>query len=403
MAKQNGDTQAPRQVERAGEGPQRRGEQAGKVPLEVFQALPKSDLHVHLDGSLRLETILDVGRSEGVTLPANDVDGLRTAIGCGKNFGSLVEYLRGFEITLKVMQTEQALERIAFELAEDAQRENVRYMEVRYSPMLHTRGGLKLTKVVEAVIDGLRRARDTYGIKANVILCGIRNISPRSSYEMAELAVAYKGRGVVGFDLAGAEYDYPAKHHKQAFQLVRDNNINCTIHAGEAYGPESVAQAIHVCGAHRIGHGCRLRENGDLLHYVNDHRIPLECCPSSNAQTGAVPDLASHPLKLYFDLGLRVTINTDNRLITNTSVSKELWLVHTQMGVPFRDIKSMVVAGFKSSFRPFHEKQAALRRVVSELDRYADDGSLRESSTPAAAEPNPRRARTTPELPADSP
>ena len=180
------------------------------VPLEVFEALPKTDLHVHLDGSLRLETILDIAKKEGIELPATSVEGLRAAIGCGKNFGSLVDYLKGFDITLRVMQTEESLERIAFELAEDAQRENVRYMEVRYAPMLHTRRGLKLTKVVEAVLDGLRRARETYGIKANVIICGIRNISPDSSYEMAELAVAYKGRGVVGFDLAGAEAEFPA-------------------------------------------------------------------------------------------------------------------------------------------------------------------------------------------------
>ncbi|HMR05516.1 MAG TPA: adenosine deaminase, partial [Polyangiaceae bacterium] len=344
----------------------------GHVPFEVFQALPKTDLHVHLDGSLRLETILELATEGNIDLPANTVEGLRDAIGCGRIFGSLVDYLRGFEITLKVMQTEESLERIAFELAEDAHMENVRYMEVRYAPMLHTQRGLKLTKVVEAVLDGLRRARETYGIKANVIICGIRNISTESSYEMAELAVAYKGRGVVGFDLAGAEADNPAKHHKLAFQLVRDNNINCTIHAGEAYGPESVAQAIHVCGAHRIGHGVRLRESGDLLHYVNDHRIPLECCPSSNVQTGAVRDLASHPLKLYFDLGLRVTVNTDNRLITDTSVSKELYLTHTQMGLPFKDIKSIIVGSFKSAFRPFDEKQAALRRVTVEIERFDD-------------------------------
>jgi adenosine deaminase len=363
------------------------GAAASSVPIEVFRALPKTDLHVHLDGSLRLETILELAEADHIALPSNTLEGLRDAIGCGNNFGSLVDYLRGFEITLRVMQSEDALERIAFELAEDAHRENVRYMEVRYSPMLHTQRGLKLTKVVEAVLDGLRRARETYGIKANVIICGIRNISPESSYEMAELAVAYKGRGVVGFDLAGAEYDHPAKHHRAAFQLVRDNNINTTIHAGEAYGPESIAQAIHVCGAHRIGHGVRLRENGDLLHYVNDHRIPLECCPSSNVQTGAVNSLAVHPLKFYFDLGLRITVNTDNRLITDTSVSKELWLVHTQMGVPFRDIKSIIVSGFKSSFRPFHEKQAGLRRVVAELERYDDDGNLRANAPPVGSRP----------------
>jgi adenosine deaminase len=352
------------------------GRQLARVPFEVFQALPKADLHVHLDGSLRLETILELADKEGVKLPAKDVEGLRESIGCGKHFGSLVDYLKGFAITLQVMQTESALERIAFELAEDAHLENVRYMEVRYSPMLHTERGLKLTAVVEAVLEGLDRAAKTYGIRSNVIVCGIRNISPERSYKMAELAVAYKGRGVVGFDLAGAEADNPAKDHRDAFQLVRDNNINCTIHAGEAYGPASIAQAIHVCGAHRIGHGCRLIENGDLVHYVNDHRIPLECCPSSNVQTGAVRNMANHPLKLYFDLGVRVTINTDNRLITDTSVSKELWLAHSQMGVPFRDVKSMVLGGFKSSFLPFHEKQAYLRHASAELSRYDDDGRL---------------------------
>jgi adenosine deaminase len=361
----------------------------GQVPFETFVALPKTDLHVHLDGSLRLETILDLAKAESIDLGVTSARELRLAIGCGSHFGSLVEYLRGFEITLKVMQTEDALERIAFELAEDAHRENVRYMEVRYAPMLHTQRGLKLTTVVEAVLNGLRRARETYGVKANVIICGIRNISPESSYGMAELAVAYKNRGVVGFDLAGAEADNPAKHHKEAFQLVRDNNINCTIHAGEAYGPESIAQAIHVCGAHRIGHGCRLREHGDLLHFVNDHRIPLECCPSSNVQTGAVRDLRSHPLKFYFDLGLRVTVNTDNRLITDTSMSKELWLAHTAIGLPFNEIKSLIVAGFKSSFQPFHEKQAMLRRVTTELRSFNERGerveSVAEASQPLAS------------------
>jgi len=345
-----------------------------KLPLEFFQKLPKTDLHVHLDGSLRLETIIELAREEGVSLPATNPEELRRAMNLGENCGSLVEYLKAFDVTLRVMQTEPALYRIAYELAEDAARENVRYMEVRYSPMLHTRKGLKLTRVIEAVLAGLKAAREEYGIESNIIICGIRNVSPESSLEMAELAVAYKGRGVVGFDLAGAEYDHPAKHHKAAFQLVRANNINVTIHAGEAYGPESIAQAIHVCGAHRIGHGCRLREDGDLLHYLNDHRIPLECCPSSNVQTGAVRDLKSHPLKLYFDLGLRVTINTDNRLVTDTTVSRELWLCHTQLGMSFRDIKTMIMAGFKSAFLPFHERQIFLRKVGEELAQYDDEG-----------------------------
>ncbi len=365
-----------------------------KLPLEFFEKLPKTDLHVHLDGSLRLETIIALAKEHRVELPQNDPADLRRAMNLGQNCGSLVEYLKAFDVTLRVMQTEDALYRVAYELAEDAARENVRYMEVRYSPMLHTRGGLKLTSVVEAVLAGLRAAQTAFNIEANVIVCGIRNISAESSLEMAELAVAYKGRGVVGFDLAGAEYDHPAKHHRKAFQLVRDNNINCTIHAGEAYGPESIAQALHVCGAHRIGHGCRLRENGDLLHYINDHRIPLEVCPSSNVQTGAVRDLSSHPVKLYKNLGLRVTINTDNRLVTDTTVSHELWHCHTKMGMSLGDIKQIIVAGFKSAFMPFHIKQECLRRATEELERFSADGVIKPmpAVSPRGVDPESRRA-----------
>ena len=355
-------------------------------PLSLFERLPKTDLHVHLDGSLRVETILDLAARDKIALPANDVDGLRKAMNAGAITGSLVEYLKAFDVTLRVMQKEDALTRIAYELAEDAAKENVRYMEVRYAPMLHTRNGLRLTAVVESVLAGLRAAQKDHGIESNVIVCGIRNISPESSLEMAQLAVAYKNRGVVAFDLAGAEYDHPAKHHREAFQLVRDNNINVTIHAGEAYGPESIAQAIHVCGAHRIGHGCRLREDGDLLHYVNDHRIALECCPSSNVQTGAVRDLASHPLKLYYDLGLRVTINTDNRLVTDTTVSKELWLTHTQMGLGLSDIKRILLNGMKAAFLPFHIKQSMLRKMATELEAFPDDESDAELISPVVAD-----------------
>jgi adenosine deaminase len=355
------------------------------IPLEVIEKLPKTDLHVHLDGSLRLSTILDLAEKGRIDLPAHDEDGLRKAMNLGQNCGSLVEYLKAFDITLRVLQTAESLTRAAFELAEDEARENVRYMEVRYSPMLHTRRGLKLTTVVEAVLEGLRAAQDKYGIESNVIICGIRNVSSESSLEMAELAVAYKNRGVVGFDLAGAEYDHPAKHHRAAFQLVRDNNINVTIHAGEAYGPESIRQAIHVCGAHRIGHGCRLREDGDLLHYVNDHRIALECCPSSNVQTGAIRNLASHPIKLYKNLGLRVTVNTDNRLVTDTTVSKELWLCHKEMGFSLTDIKQIVLSGFKSAFLPFHIKQQYVRHVSEELKAFPDDPPYDDVALPGAA------------------
>jgi adenosine deaminase len=356
------------------------------LPLSFFERLPKTDLHVHLDGSLRIETIQELAKEQGVRLPADTREGLLGAMNCGVRTGSLVEYLKAFDVTLRVLQTEEALVRVAYELCEDAAKENVRYMEIRYAPMLHTQKGLRLTTVVEAVLSGIARAREELGVHAKIIICGIRNISPESSLEMAKLAVAYKNRGVVAFDLAGAEYDHPPKHHRDAFELIRKNNINCTIHAGEAFGPESIAQAIHVCGAHRIGHGCRLWENGDLLAYVNDNRIPLECCPSSNVQTGAVPELARHPIKLYQDLGLRVTVNTDNRLVTDTTVSRELYLCHTQLGMSLNDIKHVILNGFKAAFLPFHQRQDYVRRIVEELKNFRDDGSVAPEA-PAPAEP----------------
>lgn len=362
------------------------------LPLAFFERMPKTDLHVHLDGSLRIGTILDLAREQQVTLPAETAEGLLEAMNCGVRTGSLVEYLKAFDVTLQVMQTEDALQRIAIELCEDAARENVRYMEVRYAPMLHTRRGLSLTKVVEAVLSGLVLARERVGIHAKVIICGIRNISPESSLEMARLAVAYKNRGVVGFDLAGAEQDHPAKKHREAFDLIRRNNINCTIHAGEAFGPESIAQAIHDCGAHRIGHGVRLWENGDLLAYVNDHRIPLECCPSSNVQTGAVSEIAKHPLRLYHELGLRVTVNTDNRLITDTTVSRELQLVHAELGLSLDDIKRIVLNGFKAAFLPFHQRQDYVRRIAKDLERFHPDGTIDDpvvdTAPPASTRPS---------------
>ncbi|HTJ46568.1 MAG TPA: adenosine deaminase [Kofleriaceae bacterium] len=340
---------------------------APELSLSFIQKLPKTDLHCHLDGSLRLDTILELARKQKIALPTFDRAELFRMIYAGEVCNSLDEYLKAFDITLSVMQTEDALERIAYELAEDAWRENVRYLEVRYAPMLHTRTGLRLTQVVEAVLRGLRTAKREFGIRYGLILCGIRSMSAESSMRMAELCVAFKNRGVVGFDLAGSEVNNPAKLHRQAFQLVIDNNINCTAHAGEAFGPDSIAQAIHKCGAHRIGHGTRLVENGDLLNYINDHRIPLEVCPSSNLQTKAALGWDGHPVDFFVDYGLRVTINTDNRLITDTTVSKEIWLCHQHYGWTLEQIKDIIIAGFKSAFMPYREKADLLAEISAEL------------------------------------
>ena len=337
------------------------------VTEELLRALPKTDLHCHLDGSLRLPTLLDLAEKQQVRLPADTPEGLAKAIHMGETCASLEDYLVAFDVTLAVLQTEEALYRVAYELATDCATENVRYLEVRYSPVLHTREGLKPTAIVDAVLEGLRHAQRESGIKSNVIICGIRHMDPQTSVRLAELAVAYKGKGVVGFDLAGAEEGHPARQHREAVQLILDNNVNVTIHAGEAYGPDSIAQAVHKCGAHRIGHGVRLRENGDLLNYLNDHRIPLEMCPSSNVQTRSVADFASHPLKFYFDFGLRVTVNTDNRLITDTTVTKELLVIHREMNFTLEDLCTILVQGFKSAFLPFREKQDLLRTVNAEI------------------------------------
>lgn len=344
-----------------------------KPTLEFLERLPKTDLHVHLDGSLRLTTILELAAEQGVELPADDPEGLAKAMHMGEICHDLTDYLKAFDLTLSVLQTENALYRVAYELAEDAAKENVKLIEVRYAPILHTKDGLPMTRIVEAVINGLSDARRDHGILCNVIICGIRHIAPEQSVRLAELAVAYKNKGVVGFDLAGAEYDYPAKKFSSAFALVRKNNVNSTCHAGEAYGPESIHQAIHVCGAHRIGHGTRLREDGELLNYVNDHRIPLEVCLTSNVQTRAVSDFKTHPLRFYFDFGIRVTINTDNRLITDTTVTTELHRAVTTFDFDVWQVRQLILNGFKSAFLPFHERQTILRRTSEQLDRLIDD------------------------------
>jgi adenosine deaminase len=345
---------------------------AMEIPLELLQRLPKTDLHCHLDGSLRLDTVLELGRTQRVKLPTFDRAELFGMLYAGESVSSLDEYLRAFDITLSVMQTEAALERVAYELSEDAHRENVRYIEVRYSPLLHVREGLRPAQVVEAVLRGLRTAKREFGIRYGVILCAIRSLGADQSLRIAELCVAFKNRGVVGFDLAGSEINFPAKVHRQAFQLVIDNNINCTAHAGESFGPDSVHQAIHKCGAHRIGHGTRLIESGDLMNYVNDHRIPLEVCPSSNLQTKAAKTWESHPVDFYVDYGLRVTINTDNRLISNTTVSNELYQCHKHYGWSLQTIKEIIIAGFKSAFMPYREKADLTAEISKELSGFED-------------------------------
>ena len=351
-----------------------RGADIEEYPMEItrefLHRMPKTDLHVHLDGSLRLSTILELAEEQGVTLPGNPQteEELKEVAKIGAFHDSLADYLKAFDITLMVLQTEEALYRAAFELGEDAARENVRYMEVRYSPLLHTRNGLSFPVIVEAVAEGLREAKRRYGLMSGQIICGIRHIEPKASLRLAELCVAFKNKGVVAFDLAGAEDGNPAEDYQDAFNLVRSNNVNLTIHAGEAYGPESIHQALHICGAHRIGHGTRLREDGDLLNFVNDHRIPLEVCLKSNIQTKAAESYEAHPLPFYISYGLRCTLNTDNRLVTDTTMTDEFEMAVQYYDLNIGDLRKLMINGFKSSFMPYRKKMTVTERAAREFD-----------------------------------
>ena len=335
---------------------------------EIVQKFPKAELHCHLDGSLRPETVLELASNQHVNLPSHNLDQLKKHLSIGKNKGTLEEYIARFDITLSVMQTPDSLERIAYELAVDCHSDGVRYLEVRYSPILHTEKGMTLAESVENVKSGLNRAMHDFGIQSGIIICGIRHISPEVSLKLADLAVQYKNNGVVGFDLAGAEENFPAKHHRDAFELILKNNINTTLHAGEAFGPESIHQAIHSCGTHRIGHGTRLKENPDLMQYVNDHRIPLEICLNSNIHTKSIKTLKEHPFPDYLNNHLRVTLNTDNRLISNTTLTKEYLTAINQYNLNANQIRTIIINGFKSTFLPHCERRILIKNIVDELE-----------------------------------
>jgi adenosine deaminase len=343
------------------------------VDLELLERLPKTDLHVHLDGSLRPGTIHDLAERDDVDLPFDSVDDIRRFFIEDLPERDLVAYLERFDVTTSVMQTPEALERIAFELVEDAARENVWYMEVRYAPILSTKRGLSPRQVVDAIERGLRRGQETYPrTRSHQIICGLRHFEPERAVRMAALAVEYKDRGVLAFDLAGAEKDNPAKRFREAFYLVRHANLNVTVHAGEAYGPESIHQALHWAGAHRIGHGVRLGEDPDLVEYVRDHRIPLEMCPTSHVQTGAVSSIDRHPIREYFDRGLRVTVNTDNRLMSNTTMTQELALCCEHLRFDLDEIKKLILNGFKSAFLRYPERKALIAEALAALGGGAE-------------------------------
>ncbi|GAB2478886.1 adenosine deaminase [Streptosporangium sandarakinum] len=342
--------------------------------LEEIRRAPKVLLHDHLDGGLRPETIVELARETGYDrLPTTDPEELRTWFREASDSGSLERYLETFDHTVGVMQTREALVRVAAECAEDLAADGVVYAEVRYAPEQHTSAGLSLEEVIEAVLEGFRIGSEGRDIRVGTLLTAMRHQA--RSMEIAELAVRYRDVGVAGFDIAGAEAGYPPTRHLDAFEYLQRENAHFTIHAGEAFGLPSIWQAIQWCGADRLGHGVRIIDDvtvtgdgeaklGRLAAYVRDKRIPLEMCPTSNLQTGAAPSIAEHPIGLLRRLNFRVTVNTDNRLMSGTSVSQEFAKLSEAFGYGWDDLQWFTINAMKSAFLPFDERLALINGVI---------------------------------------
>lgn len=337
------------------------------ITRSLLERLPKAELHCHLDGSVRPETLLDLGRAYGVPMPGDDAEAIRDHM-VVRDAMNLEDYLSRFSTTLSVMQSSESIERIAYELAEDAWREGVWYLEVRFAPNLNTRDGLTSAGALEAAIKGLRRAERETGIVSRVLVCALRTLPPSSSLDMARLAVDFHGDGVVGFDLAGAESSNPPSAHAGAFQHARSHGVACTCHAGEGDGAASVREAVHSCCVSRIGHGTRLIEDTALTEFVNDRRIAVEVCLTSNVQTRAAASLETHPLPEYVRRGLNVVLNTDNRLMSGTTLTDEYHLASRSLGLSFDDLARIALNGFESSFLGWHERQELLARARAGID-----------------------------------
>lgn len=350
-----------------------------KTPTtDQINRLPKALLHDHLDGGLRPETIIEIAQQIGYKkLPTDDPKQLADWFEESCNSHSLVRYLETFSHTIAVMQSKEAIIRVARECAIDLARDGVVYAEVRGAPELFTEQGLSLDQVVEATLEGYKQGmaeaeREGNKIRVESLLCGMRQNN--RSQEAAAAVVKYRNKGVVGFDIAGPEDGFPPTNQLDTFEYLRKENAHFTIHAGEAYGLPSIWEAIQICGAERLGHGVRIIDDidfsgdkpklGALASYVRDRRIPLELCPTSNLQTGAVKTYSDHPIGILAKLRFRVTLNTDNRLMSRTSMSNEMSECVKSFGWKFADLQRVTVNALKSSFIPFEERLEIIEKIV---------------------------------------
>ncbi len=352
---------------------------AGRPSDEQVRRAPKVLLHDHLDGGLRPSTVVELARAQGYSaLPTVDEGALRRWFARGADRHDLALYLETFAHTVAVLQTAASLERVAAECAEDLADDGVVYAEVRFAPELHVQGGLSLDDVVAAVVRGFALGSQGRGLRIGTLCTAMR--TGARSLEIAELATRWRDRGVVGFDLAGAEKGYPATRHLEAFAHCRRAGVHITVHAGEAFGPPSIWEAIEQCGAERIGHGVRIRDDirpgradgaGGCAHLlgrvaadVRDRCIPLEICPSSNVHTGVCATIAEHPVKLLADLGFRVTINTDNRLMSDCSMTSELLALRDAFTWGLDEFRQFTVDAMLSAFVPLDERRELVERVI---------------------------------------
>ena len=314
-----------------------------------FRAIPKAELHLHLDGSVRPQTVLELAKQEVVPLPADDVEQLRDFLEADERTSSLVEYIEFFELPIAVLQTIPALERATYELCEDLARENVRYAEIRYGPWLHVQRGLSLTDVIRAVLAGWSQGRKDFKLEGGIIATALRDMPPAQNLALAQVAGRFMGEGVIGFDLAGDEAGHPPILHEDAFRLARSMGLNITIHAGEAAGPESVRQAISM-GARRLGHGVRAQEDADVIAMIKENDVELDMAPTSNVQTKAVRHMQDHPLKRYYDEGIKVTISTDSRTVSDITLTREYETAVQVIGCTQPDVWAMNLQALDGGF-----------------------------------------------------
>ena len=339
-----------------------------------LQAIPKAELHLHLDGSVRPRTVLELAKQNGVLLPSDDLAKLRDFLEANDNTASLVEYITFFELPIAVLQTVPALERATYELCEDLAKDNVRYAEIRYGPWLHVQHGLSLTDVIRGVLSGWSQGRKAFGLEGGIIVTALRDMPPAQNLALAQVAGRFVNDGVLGFDLAGDEAGHPPILHEDAFRVARSLGMNITIHAGEAAGPESVRQAIAM-GAVRLGHGVRAQEDHEVIAMIKEDGIQLDMAPTSNAQTKAVRRLQDHPLKRFYERGIKVTISTDSRTVSDITLTGELENAIRVIGCTPAQVWAMNLQALDGGFgdkatrgrlrREFVETEARLRQATA--------------------------------------